>query len=215
MKPFLELLTVVDRVKDDERYLRTYYADIQTVGKILFAEGQTARGAKRMLRKLRDTWEASLRKFSEDPNNPAAKVLASWCKTTDSYWPGLFHTYSNPYIPGTNNATEQTIKEAKSNARILSGNPNPAHRFLRHGAINAVFIGMIELPGVEFLRSLTHEDIAKAKATIRSTNGRWVIIHRARHGRAEHLNRLEERWKQAEHPPPFGETMDGSAESAS
>ena len=205
----------MDRVKDEERYLRTYYADIRAVGKILFTEGQTARGAKRMLRKMTDAWEASLRNFSEDPKNPAAQVLASWGKTTASYWPGLFHTYSSPYIPGTNNSTEQTIKKSKSNERVFSGNPNPAHRFLRHAAINAIFIGMDELPGAEFLRSLTHEDIAKAKATLRSTSARWVIIHRARHRRAEHLNRLEERWKQAEHSPPFVETMDGSEEFAS
>jgi len=68
------------------------------VQELLFKDGQTTKGAKRELGKLRESWERRLRSPRCDADMKAAEMLKDWCKQTDSYWPGLFHCYGHPYI---------------------------------------------------------------------------------------------------------------------
>jgi hypothetical protein len=207
------MLSVVERVKGQDQFLRTYYADVRQVGHILFQEGQTAKGAKRLLRNMREKWEQQLNRLQRQPERLAESVLAAWCGTTDTYWAGLFHCYSNPYIPGTNNSTEQRIKDIKTFERVLAKNPKPAMRFLRHATINALFVGRDEeLPGEDFVASASREDVATAKALLRRTQGRWGTMRKARLQRTKLLGSLQERWKQAEHYDDSADNMASSTD---
>lgn len=208
------MLTVLDRVNGQQQQcLRTLYDDVRQVGHILFQEGQTAKGAKRLLRKMRENWEGQLKRLQRSPNELAESVLTAWCGTTETYWPGLFHCYSNPYIPGTNNSTEQRIKDIKTFERVLAKNPKPAIRFLRHAAINALFIGRDgDLPGEDFIANTSREDIAAAKNTLRGGQGRWAVMRKARLQRTKLLGQLQERWKQAEHYEDYADNMTSGAD---
>jgi len=103
-RPLAKLLTIVDKFRDKEKWIRTFYADIWELHKILFGEGRTAKGAKRLMREMMRRWEKKLRKLDHD--DPGAGVLAQWLKQTKSHWPGLFHCYADPRIPHTNNDGE-------------------------------------------------------------------------------------------------------------
>jgi hypothetical protein len=137
------------------------------VGEILFSDGQTKKGAKRLLQKLRKTWERRLLYPECEEDVKAAPVLKKWCDQTDSYWPGLFHCYGDYRIPGSNNDIERFINDMKQLVRVLCRNPNPAVRFIRHAATNALLATRPVLPDARTLASYSEEAIREATRQLR------------------------------------------------
>jgi hypothetical protein len=121
---------------------------------------------------------------------------------TDSYWPGLFHCYSSPCIPATNNDTEQFILLVKNLERRLANNPQPAVRFVRHAPVSALFIGRDEFPGADFIARCAVDGLPAAKALLALRRKKTGAMRRARKDFVGETDRLLERWKEASTGPP-------------
>ena len=106
-------MSLAERFQTRENDIRRFYDDIWSVGEILFSDGQTKKGAKRLLQKLRKTWERRLLHPECEEDVKAEAVLRKWCEQRDSYWPGLFHCYGDYRIPGSNNDIERFINDMK------------------------------------------------------------------------------------------------------
>jgi hypothetical protein len=123
------------------------------------------------------------------------EILATWCNQTKNYWPGLFHCYADPRIPGTNNSLELFIKEMKQMVRLLSRNPNPATRVIRHAATNAIVVTRPELPGKEFLAKCSPQLLAKVEKSLKFRRRRNGAVLRVRRDVQGFANGVLERWK--------------------
>lgn len=132
---------------------------------------------------------------NQDERGPT--ILAGWCNQTANYWPGLFHRYADPRIPGTNNTMERGIKETKQIIRVLARNPRPAVRFIRHGATIAMVTTRAELPGESFLASRSAEEWQSAEAALRAKRRRSGAALRARRNPEGFAHSVLERWKKA------------------
>jgi len=165
------------------------------VAEILFAERQTAKGAKRRLRNICAEWKSRLRKPLYKGQFKEQSILLDWCAITDSYWPGLFHCYADPRIPGTNNALERLIKDMKQLERVISRNPNPASRFVVHAATNAILSTRQELPTAEQLARHTPQQIKLASLRLKQRRRKQSIASRVRRSTIRFANELLERWK--------------------
>lgn len=169
------MLGVLDELKEQEEELRSLYAHIWKVGTVLYHEGQTSTKAKQQMRELVDEWN-SLRRNGGTREG----LYKSWVKLTDSLWPGLFHCYDDPRIPGDNNSTERAIRDLKNFERHFSQNPNPAKRFVRHADFLAAFLNCKRIPGLDFVASRTAEQVQKAKDTLKAQSLKASIMSRAR-----------------------------------
>jgi len=175
------------------------------VGDILFKEGRTRKGAKRLLRELKRRWEKKLARLDSD--DPGHAVLRQWIKQTESHWPGLFHCYRDPKIPATNNAMEQSILRVKNLERRMANNPNPAVRFLRNAASTGIFLNRTSLPGEEFLARRSPQDLRQAAADLANRRQKFGAMQRARRDFTGELDRLEKLWKAASRGPPTSDIM--------
>ena len=185
---------MVETFRDEGNRIRRFYEDVWNVQKILFATGQTKSGAKRQLFKLRKNWEKRIASPRCSADLDAAEMLGDWCAQTDSYWPGLFHTYSDFRLPGTSNDIERHIKDNKQLVRKQSGSPNPARRFIRHGATNAVVTSRPVLPDKNDLASRSAGDWAVAKKELAARRKSHTALHLARRDPEKYRKRFLERW---------------------
>lgn len=142
-------------------------------------------------------WEKELTRLRRGPKDPRRRLLTEWCKITRSYWPGLFHCYSDPRIPATNNEMERLIKDLKQLERLLSKSPNPGMRFVRNAPINAHFINRRSLPGEEFLAKLSTETIGATKAALRRCAAKTGILRGARQHYSRTLAEIRTEWTQS------------------
>lgn len=210
-----KLLTIVDAFRDKEEWLRAFYGDIWQVKEILFAEGQTAKAAKRLLREMRRVWEKKVHGSATAtcPDKAGTRVLTKWLKQTTSHWEGLFHCYSDPRIPHTNNEGEQLILVCKNLERRMANNPNPAVRFMRNGATTMLFVGRSTLPGEAFVAGCTAEIQASAATLLRSRCRKMGVIQRTRRDFDGELQRVMDRVRKASRGPPGQPSMISRAEA--
>ena len=124
-------------------------------------------------------------------------VLGGWYSQTDNYWPGLFHCYADPRIPGTNNTMEQFINQQKQMFRVLARNPHPATRFIRHAADTAIVDTLPELPGKDFLARRSAAEMQQAEASLRASQRKLGAAQRIRRDVDGFARGVLERWKKA------------------
>lgn len=216
MTKLLDLLSIVDEFQDRESLLRAYYADIWKLGEILFQKGLSQKRRKALMRELKQSWERELNELRADyPQDPHCEFFSAACRLTDSQWPGLFHCYAHPNIPGTNNTTEQFIAELKSQERVQAKTPNPAARFIRNAPITAIFNNRPSLPGEELVASASLEQITRAKELQKNLTHRTRIQRWARRDMQKLLDHVAKRWNNSSPDPPTGENMQPSDISTS
>lgn len=177
--------------------MRQFYAEILDIRKFLFAKAQTAKGAKRLLRKKRERWLSRILRSASTADPEDGVIYATWCNQVDSYWPGLFHCYADPRIPNTNNDMERFIKEMKQLERFLSRNPNPAVRFLRNAATTALVVTRPELPGERFLASRTAADLRMAADVLLAQRKKFGAAQMVRRDVTKFAAHTVARWKEA------------------
>jgi len=187
----------VNNFRDDEKWVRRFYAEIYAVADVLFVKAKTTQGAKRLLREMREEWASQLTRVTSDADGRAWALLANWCNQTDNYWQGLFHCYADPRIPATNNDMEHLIKEMKQLERVLSRNPNPAIRFILHAATNALVTGRPSLPGADYLARCGADAMHQAETRLRADRKRRGVGWRAIRNFKDAKVSLLERWKLA------------------
>lgn len=93
-------------------------------------------------------------------------------KKSDSYWPGLFHTYDHPSIPPTTNELEGFFGSSKGAVRRVTGRMSTAGgKFETCGEAivrtRALLGAMDSAPLAERLRAVTPEKYRDAKRRLR------------------------------------------------
>jgi hypothetical protein len=167
------------------------------VKRILFDKRQTVKGAKRLLRKMRERWVERMMRPQGTGDDREWAILGAWCNQTDNYWPGLFHCYADPRIPGTNNSLELFIKQMKQMVRLISRNPNPATRVIGQAATNAIAVTHPELPGKEFLASRSAAVMQQAESSLKGRRRKLGAALRIRRDVDGFVKSVQERWKEA------------------
>jgi hypothetical protein len=205
---------MVDKFRDDEERIRRFYEDIRDVADILFVKAKTTKGAKRMLRGMRAKWMSEANRYASCGDKEAWGMLMTWCNQTDNYWPGLFHCYADPRIPGTSNDIERLIKEMKQLERLLSRSPRPAARFILNAPTNALLTSHPELPGAAALARLGPDVLEQAEDRLRSERKRrgvgWRAIRNFKAAKASLLERWDDACKEADahkSPPASGSSL--------
>lgn len=204
MTKLMELISFGDELRDKERWLRAFYGDIRKVGEILFREGKTKKERKRLLRELRFHWAAELTRLEEAEDEPGAFFTSECIRLTDSQWDGLFHCYSNPRIPPTNNGTEALISQLKSLERVQGKNPSPGDRFINNAPSNALLGSLPKLPGAEFIASRTPQEIAEIRFQRKQAAHQTGVARLARQNLPKLAGKLIQRWsggRITSHPP--------------
>lgn len=215
MTALQRLLALTEDLREKEEALRLYYEDVWELGEILFSEGKTTKQRKTLLRKLRQGWEEELQRIEEQPERKAVRrFFAEACRLTDDQWEGLFHCYSNPKIPNTNNGTEQLIAELKNQQRQLARNPSPGARFIRNAPTAALFVNQKNLPGAEFIGSSTPEQMAEVRDRLRHSSRQAGVARLARRDLPLLTSRIKARWRNTSIAPPTNPTMAESPKSA-
>lgn len=203
-------------MRAEEKWIRRFYADIWEMGHILFHQAKTAKGAKRLLRGMQARWISMMDHPERHPEVPhdeeAYALLNGWSNRLELYWKNLFHCYSNPHIPATNNEMERVILDLKQLERILSRSPRPGDRFIRHAATNAMVVGRPELPGETFLVRCGQKAIEQAVTRLRAQRKQHGIGVTACRDWPRARDRLLAQWKEATgHAPAM---VDRHAEAA-
>jgi hypothetical protein len=67
-----------------------------------------------------------------------APALDQFLKVTRSYWPGLFHCYAVPDLPGTNNALEQYFGAQRYHERRATGRKTATAALVLRGSVRLV-----------------------------------------------------------------------------
>jgi hypothetical protein len=124
-------------------------------------------------------------------------------KVSRSYWPGLFHCYSVPDLPRTNNDLEQFFGAHRSHERRTTGRKGASPAFVLRGAVQLVAYAATRL------RSFTGEELAPDQTQTwqelrqRLATRRQQRTHRRRFRRdpASYLAKLEADFLQLILPP--------------
>ncbi|MBI3840953.1 MAG: hypothetical protein HY297_03235 [Thaumarchaeota archaeon] len=215
MTRLLQLLVITPELRDKENWLRSYYADIWTVGNILFGQGTPKNERKRLLRELQGKWVANMRRLDDSPDDPVLPFLVEAFGVTQSQFYNLFHCYTNPRIPATNNGTERLLAVLKALERQLAKNPNPGARFIRNAPTEGLLLNLKTLPGEAFIGTRTPEDMARVRVFLREASRQAGVAKLARRDLPDLMNRIRKRWRgqtlAAESPP----TMETSPTTSS
>lgn len=197
----LNLLRVLDDTRGQRQWLLLYYEDILQLGKILFEKGQTTAGAKRLMKELETKWRSELAELEkvekkDQEDKETEELLRGWLDLLASYGPDLYHTFGNPYIPATNNGMEKFIGDLKKLEQVLSNNPRPATRFVKHAPVRALAFARKQLPGETFLASRRPEELRQAKAFLETRRKRASIGYKARRNFKGTVDSLRKLWNE-------------------
>jgi len=134
---------------------------------------------------------------------PLAEAVEHFRKVTASYWPGLFHCYTVPDLPRTNNALEQYFGSARYHERRATGRKSAAAGMVVRGAVRvvaAVATSLHPFSGAE----LRPVDLAQWHAVRQSLEYRHETRRaqlRFRRDPAAYLTQLEDLLLQLSLPP--------------
>src|SRR5205814_6290822 len=78
------------------------------------------------------------RAASESKDPVVAEQLRHFVKVTRSYWSGLFHCYTSPDIPRTNNDLEHLFGSHRYHERRASGRKQAAPGLVVQGSVRVV-----------------------------------------------------------------------------
>lgn len=215
MTRILELLEIAPEIREKEKWLREFYADVWTVGTILFGRGTPRNERKRLLRELQGKWVQKMRQLDDSPDDPAIAFLVEAFHVTEDQFENLFYCYMNPRIPATNNGTEQLIGTLKSLERQMAKNPNPGARFIRHAPTEGILLNLKTLPGEAFIGTRTPEDMKRVRLLLREESRQAGIGKLARRDLPELMSRIRKRWKGKALPENSPPTMERSREAPS
>ena len=116
-------------------------------------------------------------------------------RTTDSYAPGLFHTYDIPGLPRTNNARESEFRDL--NRRLLSttGQKGLTKRLIqREGAWELIPRPASLEATVKAISHISTEDFQDERQRVREHRNRFRLHTRSGKQSRSQLKRLEQRW---------------------
>jgi hypothetical protein len=85
-------------------------------------------------------YQALLREIAAGDEAPSwlVQAVTQVDQVTTSSWPGLFHTYTVPDLPRTNNALEQTFGAARQQERRVTGRKGASPALVVRGSVRVL-----------------------------------------------------------------------------
>jgi len=197
------LKTILQRGLDDTAALwpdvRMPYGWVQKAAHILNNEGQL--GEATVKRRLQGLLGAMTRHQARAGSLTPA--VGHFIKVSRSYWPGLFHCYSVPELPRTNNDLEQFFGAYRYHERRTTGRKGASPALVLRGSVQLVAYAATRL------RPFTGEELAPDQTQTwqelrqRFETRRQQRTHRRRFRRdpASYLAKLEADFLQLSLPP--------------
>lgn len=176
------------------------YTDLRQAGDWLFnisgilePEGKTERVGEQVRKELLAHIEAITLQSAE---NPVLSALAKQIKkTTNSYAPGLFHTYDVADLPRTNNERESEHRRIICRLLKTTGQKGAVRRMIqRSGAWEAIPRPETLNQTIESFSGITPEDLQQERERIRNHRNRFKTHTRSAKQSQKQLDKLKERW---------------------
>lgn len=161
---------------------------------VLDPAGQPARtGAQ-----VRAEWEACLADIEQERQaTPGLQTLGTHImKVSQSYAPGLFHTYDVPGLPRTNNARESEFRDLKRRLIITTGQSGAVKRLLlREGAWELIPSPASLVETITAISRVATHDLRQEEQRVTQHRARFRLHTRSAKQSQMQLQQLVRRWK--------------------
>lgn len=163
------------------------------ISEILETEGKAERTGEQVRKELLAYLDSIVRQSAE---NLVLSTLAGRIKkTTDSYAPGLFHTYDVADLPRTNNERESEHRRIMSRLLKTTGQKGTVRRMIqRSGAWEAIPHPDMLSQTIESLANIAPEDLQQERERMRNHRNRFKTHTRSAKQSRKQLDKLRERW---------------------
>ena len=163
------------------------------IAEILETEGKTERTGKQVRDELFSRIDAILLQNTE--NLALSELARQIKKTTDSYAPGLFHTYDVADLPRTNNERESEHRRIMCRLLKTTGQKGTVRRMLqRSGAWEAIPHPNSLDETIRELASIDPEELRQERERVRNHRKRFKTHTRSAKQSRKHLEKLKEVW---------------------
>lgn len=181
--------------------VRTDYADIhqaaawlEELAQILDPDLHPARRGKT----VRKEWRACLDRMEADAM--ASSRLTEWSATirrvSESYAPGLFHTYDIPGLPRTNNGRESEFRDLRRRLLGTTGQVGATKRLLQREGAWELIPGLPSLlETVEALAGVDPQEFQQEQARVLAQRDRFRLQTRSAKQSQGQLKNILRRWK--------------------
>lgn len=133
---------------------------------------------------------------------PLEDALTHFLKVTRSYAPGLFHWYTNPLIPRTNNDLEQCFGRHRFHERRTTGRKRGTPHTVLRGPVR-LLTGIASRMHTVSATALAPRDVAQWQATRQAIQKRFALRAQGLRFRRDpdaYLTRLEEEFLRSSLP---------------
>jgi hypothetical protein len=163
------------------------------ISDILEPEDKPVRTGEQVSQELQTHIEAIVQ---QSEGNPRLSEIASKIKkTTDSYAPGLFHTYDVEELPRTNNERESEHRRIMCQLLKTTGQKGAVRRMIqRSGAWEAIPRPDTLSQTIEDLAKVDPEDLRKERKRVRNHRNRFKTHTRSAKQSQKQLDKLREQW---------------------
>jgi len=194
----LQLRTGLQRalqgVRADYRELRAAADWLAQLADVLDPDGQPARTAA----KVRAEWQQVLDDIArQSVASPRLQRFgASILKVSDSYAPGLFHSYDVPDLARTNNARESEFRDLKRRLLRTTGQQGAVKRLLlREGAWELIPGPSSQAETVAAISTVKLAELSQEQQRVHAHRARFRLHTRSTKRSEAQLKDLVRRWK--------------------
>ena len=181
-------------VRSDYAEIHQAAAWLEALAEILDPDLHPARRGKT----VRKEWRACLDRMEADAT--ASPRLTEWSATirrvSESYAPGLFHTYNIPGLPRTNNGRESEFRDVRRRLLGTTGQVGATKRLLQREGAWELIPGLPSLAEtVEALAGVDPQEFQQEQARVRAHRDRFRLQTRSAKQSQGQLKNILRRWK--------------------
>ncbi len=147
---------------------------------------------------VRSEWEDCLADFERAGQaSPHLQAFAAHIgKVSQSYAPGLFHTYDLPGLPRTNNARESEFRDLKRRLLTTTGQTGAAKRLLlREGAWESIPAPVSLADTIRAISQVEPQALRQEERRVQNHRATFRLHTRSAKGSQAQLKQLVRRWK--------------------
>ena len=167
---------------------------LTTLAEVLDPQGKPARTGQQ----VRQEWENCLALIATEAKaSPRLQVFSSKiCKVSQSYAPGLFHTYDIPDLPRTNNARESEFRDLRHRLLSTTGQRGAVKRLLQREGAWELIPGPSSLPEtITALSQIDRNEFLQELQRVQTHRARFNLHTRSVKQSEVQLRKLVQRWK--------------------
>jgi Transposase, Mutator family len=188
------LRQALNAVRPDYADIHQAAAWLEDLAQILDPDRHPARRGKT----VRKEWRARLDQMEADAT--VSSRLTEWSaairRVSESYAPGLFHTYDIPGLPRTNNGRESEFRDLRRRLLGTTGQVGATKRLLQREGAWELIPGLPSLSEtVEALARVDTQEFLQEQARVRAHRDRFPLQTRSAKQSQGQLKNILRRWK--------------------